>query len=134
MSEEQEFYDSGGSWSDRTVRRFIVGGLAFLLIAFVAASMLSDDSGGVGRPGDASARAACGHFHNVAVDYTDGVLTREELRGKLRQVNDTAQASEVAAVREAAREMFAAVTSGTQGEFDAAVRSMSSACDPYRGG
>lgn len=114
--------------------RWTVTVAALTLLAGVACGTDNGSGGSQDRPGDASARAACGHFHNVAVDARDGVLTEDELREKLREVNDTAQASDVTPVRNAAREMFAAITSGTADEFDEAVRRMSSACDPYRGG
>lgn len=103
-------------------------GVILLVLVLVSCSSTSEPSG------SASAGAACEHFHNVASDFSDGIMTQEELREKLREVDSAAAASDDTQVKSAAREMFAAVTSGTEEEFNDAVRSMSSACDRYRGG
>lgn len=72
-------------------------------------------------------RLACSHFRNVMGDASDGVLTDEELREKLREVDENA-AIATAEVQAAARSMFATVTSGTVEEFTAAVEDMHEAC------
>lgn len=78
--------------------------------------------------GDASSRLACSHFFNVANDATAGVLTVEELREKLKEVNDNAKVSEAPGIRESARAMLAAVTSDDGDGFLEAVEAMGDAC------
>jgi hypothetical protein len=87
----------------------------------VAASSSSND-------GDASSRLACSHFFNVASDASAGVLTDAELREKLKEVNNDAKVSDVAGVRNAARAMLAAATSGDGDAFTTAVTAMGNAC------
>lgn len=62
--------------------------------------------------GDASADLACTHFRNVARDYSDGLLTEDELRGKLQEVWNDARVSEHAAIVENSRRMLADITQG----------------------
>lgn len=59
---------------------------------------------------DASRRAACEHWANVARDAADGQLTDSEIRDKLAEVISTAGGAED--VGSAARELRGAVTTG----------------------
>jgi hypothetical protein len=63
----------------------------------------------------------CEHFRNVASDAPQGILTDQELREKLREVDDNAVIA-TDAVRQGARDMLAAITSGTAREFSRAIR------------
>lgn len=80
---------------------------------------------------DASAELACTHFRNVAADVSDGLLTDQEMRGKLKEVNDTASVSEYLPVRKAARNLLASVTTGTTDEAVRAIEKMGEACNNY---
>lgn len=114
--------------------------LVTVILAVIAAGC-SSSGGGSNRPasspvtasssssdGDASSRLACSHFFNVAGDASAGLLTETELREKLKEVNDNAKVSDVAGVRNAARAMLAAATSGNADAFTDAVTSMGNAC------
>jgi hypothetical protein len=72
---------------------------------------------------------ACRHFYNVAADA--GILSTEELRGKLQEVNSTASSGEDRAVRDAARDLLSAITNGDVADFESAVSDMDEACTPY---
>lgn len=63
---------------------------------------------------DASAEAACRHFRNVVGDAD--ILNNAELREKLKEIHDTASASEDAELQESARGMLASVTEGSPAE------------------
>lgn len=114
------------------------GCLVVVIATIVGAVVLSlagvGDDGSSGGSDDAGAELACSHFHNVAVDASEGILTGSELREKLQEIDDSASVSEDAAVRTAARSMLAANTAGDRERFEQAVGSMSDACDAYRDG
>jgi hypothetical protein len=80
---------------------------------------------------DIVATDACTHFKNVYRDTADGVLTDAELREKIKEVNDTASASEVPKIRTAARELLSAVTIGTTDDALAAMANMLAICNNY---
>ena len=100
--------------------------LLTVVFAFVGCSE-SSSSGGDGDTGSVSASLACDHFRNVAGDASDGLLTDAELREKLKEVYDNSigAAPEITA---AARDMLAAITSGTNQEFTRSIRAMGKAC------
>lgn len=97
-----------------------VDAVATVLVVAAALGACSSSGGG---------DLACGHFHNVAVDASDGVLTDTELRQKLKEVADAARGTDV---EDEARALLAEATSGGEASFTTAVRSMTSACDEYR--
>ena len=78
------------------------------------------------RTGSVSGRGACEHFHNTAVDYSDGVMTDSEFRENLQEVEGDAVGSPVEVE---ARAMLREFTTGTPEGFNAAVGTMSAACD-----
>jgi hypothetical protein len=78
---------------------------------------------------DASAQLACRHFRNVAADYSAGLLTMTELRGKLQEVNDDASVSQEPGIASSARGMLAAITAGDDAALATQVIAMSRACD-----
>lgn len=93
----------------------------------IAAAVLI--AGCQGKPGDASARFACDEFREAATDYTDGILTKDELRAKIASASRDADLSEVRGLSEAGRAMLAELTAGRMGdEFDRAVRAFGDAC------
>jgi hypothetical protein len=51
---------------------------------------------------DARTTVTCEHFHNVAVDVSEGILSDTELRDKLKEIDSSARGSEDASVRTAA--------------------------------
>lgn len=59
---------------------------------------------------DASTKAACRHFRNVADDAQRGLLTDAELREKLREVLRVARIADGPGVERHAEGLFAAVT------------------------
>jgi hypothetical protein len=69
---------------------------------------------------------ACRHFRNIANDAD--VLTDAEIREKMKEVHDDANIASPA-VRTAAREVLAAITSGTNAEFATAVERLDRACE-----
>lgn len=92
--------------------------VAFVLLA--ACSTSESD------PADDSS-LACDHFRNIAADVSAGVLTDAELRDKLKEVYDNASIA-TPEVREAAREMLAALTAGDVDAFSVAISDMDAAC------
>ena len=102
---------------------------AAIAVVSVLAFGCASTSGTAEQP----ASAACEQFHAVAVDWSDGVLTDDELRARIQRVETAAANGGDSAVASAAREMLSEVTSGTGAGLDGAVRTMSNACDPYRG-
>lgn len=70
---------------------------------------------------------ACNHFRNVSNDAAGGLLTNQELREKLKEVNkDAAIAS--SAVQEASREMLRAATANDSQALRVAINKMDQAC------
>lgn len=80
---------------------------------------------------DASATLACQHFGNVLGDIRDGILTGEEARQKLVEVNDDAKYSDDLQVRTSSKTLLAAFTSGTSDEVSTATNSLIEACTKY---
>lgn len=78
---------------------------------------------------DASTQLSCGHFRNVMRDVAGGLLTEAELREKTKQFYDTGQRSGVDSVRNATRQMLAAITTGDGDGYLAAAKRMGSACN-----
>lgn len=70
---------------------------------------------------------ACDHFRNIAGDVTEGVLTDEELREKLKEVDDNAVIA-TPEVRGAARAVLRAITQGAGEGLSQAVEDMDEAC------
>jgi hypothetical protein len=98
-------------------------GLALGAVLLVVAAACGDDGA------DASATLACQHFRNVARDQTDGLLTREELRRKLGEVERDARVSEEPGIASAARDMVAAATAGDDAALADAVTRFGSVCE-----
>ena len=73
-------------------------------------------------------RLACDHFRNVMRDVSDGILTPEELRGKLQEVDDNASIG-TPEVQTAATDMLRAATQDEGDAFVTSVASMDSACE-----
>lgn len=86
---------------------------------------------GVGCSGsedtDGGAFLACRAFRETAADYE--TLTATELRDRLADIDDDAEVADDADVRESARAMIVAATSGTDDELATAVLAMGEACD-----
>lgn len=59
---------------------------------------------------DGGATLACSQFSGVARDAADGLLTDDELRSKIQDVESDASVSDEPGVAESARRMLAAVT------------------------
>lgn len=76
---------------------------------------------------DTLSRAACEHWRNVLGDIQDGVLTDEEIRAKVQEVNADAQYSDAPGIADASRDLLAAATSDPSGFSDAAI-AFSDAC------
>jgi len=70
---------------------------------------------------------ACDHFRNVHRDIADGIYTDEELREKLKEVDDNAIIA-TPKVRRAARQLLSAVTVGTIKDVARGLDRMSDAC------
>lgn len=85
--------------------------------------------GGTDSGPDAGAQLACTHFSNVAQDAADGVLTNEELRSKIKEVEDDASVSDEPGVADAARRMLAAVTAVDPEAYGDAVTDFVAACN-----
>lgn len=104
------------------------GGIAAIVLvlivawSFIAQSCKSDD-----QRAEEDSSLACDHFHNVAADYADGILTPTELRTKLREINDNASIA-TPRIQAAATAMLREVTSGTDDSLADAVREMGAAC------
>ena len=90
------------------MRRWWVASAAVLALVGCTSSNGNGDA-------DGSASLACQHFRNVAADYSDEILTMDELRDKLKEVDGDAQYSTEPGVASSARAMLAAITAG---DFD----------------
>lgn len=78
---------------------------------------------------DSGALLACSDFRSAARDSNDGLLTDEELRGKLKDIESNASVSEEPGVASSARAMLAAATAGDVDGLAVAVERMADACD-----
>lgn len=103
----------------------------FGLILATSGGGKSDQPANTAKDKDAAATLACQHFSNVLGDVRDGVLTDSEFRAKMQEVNDDAKVSEDAQVRNSARDLLAAVTSGTTDEVTASTNSLAETCTNY---
>lgn len=74
-----------------------------------------------------SSSLACGHFRDVARDYSQGVLTLDELRDKLGEVRDDSVIA-TPRVQAAATAMMARITAGDLDGLSPAVEEMGAAC------
>jgi hypothetical protein len=99
-------------------------------VGLVAGLGCASGKGGTsnGSASDAGAELACTHFRNVAKDQADGLLTRDELRTKLKQVASDAQGATHQDINDQARAMVAAATSGDDEGLGSAVRAFDAAC------
>lgn len=74
-----------------------------------------------------NSQLACDHFRNVAGDASEGTLTDQELREKLKEVEDNAVIA-TEEVQEAATAMLRAITQGDAEALSQAVEEMDAAC------
>ncbi len=74
-----------------------------------------------------SSGLACRQFRATAGDAQKGILTNDELRKKLKEVNENAIIG-TPAVQLAAQHSLAGITSGDAADFGVAVKEMDSAC------
>lgn len=97
-----------------TVAAVVIG---FMLFCWACSAM--SPSGGTGSEKlenggtalyNADDKTACVHAHNVLVDVKEGLLTVEELRGKVQEVRRSANTP---AVEAAANKMLAALTTNS---------------------
>jgi len=102
---------------------------AALAIVALAATAACTDGYGDDGSGSAGADLACTHFRNIVGDIADGVLTDAEARAKFQEVEDSASGAEEADIRSSARELVAAMTTGTADDVAAAAIDMGAACD-----
>ncbi len=103
-----------------------------IAVLFVVISVTNDDtdtspsrSVSSASDEDRQSRMACTHFRNIANDAE--LMTDAEIRAKMREVHDDASIA-TPAVRSAARDALAAITSGTTAEFESAITRLSAAC------
>jgi hypothetical protein len=99
---------------------------ALLAAVLLAGCDLPESQGRDPYDEDASAQFACASFYDLA-DEAD-LLTDVEIRERLLAVWDDAQVSTRRPVREAARDMLAAITDGETRRFERAVSRMGDAC------
>lgn len=100
---------------------------AAALVALLAGC--GDSTGSAAKGPDASARAACEHFRNVADDVADGILTPSELREKVKDIYDAAQVTKEPGMAPAGRRLLAAATSGGTDELLSGFRRFDMECD-----
>jgi hypothetical protein len=84
--------------------------------------------GGSSEKGDAGAQLACPHFRSVMRDFTAHILTLDEFRGKLKEVNDNAKLSSEPGIAPNSQAMLAAVTQVDDPALSAAVSRFGDAC------
>lgn len=103
--------------------------LALALTLAVAAGCGGDDGQDQGL-GDDTSQHACTEFRTAAQDQTDGVLTADELRDQLQEVQRFADAGDDQAIADAASGMVAALTTNgyDSPETATAVTALSDAC------
>lgn len=95
-----------------------------VVMAVCVALVACNDSGA-----DSGAQLACRHFRDAANDYSDGILTMDELRGRLVDVDDDAQLSDEPGISSNARRMLAAATAGNESDLADAVTAFNAACE-----
>ncbi len=91
-----------------------------------SSSTSSSSSGG--EIHDASANLACTHRRNIMRDVSDGVLTENETREKLKKVANTGSVASPA-IASASRRMLAALTQNDEYAMRIALQDMDAACD-----
>ena len=99
--------------------RLILGALVCVLFVGCGGSSTGDSGG------SSDSMLACSHFRSVAYDASEGLLTEEEFREKLKEVYDNAAIASPR-VRRAAQRMLREVTAGNL--TDAAITAMGDAC------
>jgi hypothetical protein len=99
--------------------------IALTVGLFVVWAVLTADDNEPTAPAATNSSVACTHFRNVLGDAD--VLSDAELREKLKEVEGNASIASPA-VQAAARQLLAAVTSGTSGDVQAAATQMVTAC------
>jgi hypothetical protein len=77
---------------------------------------------------DSAAQVACRHWRNVSRDAAAGILTEDELREKLKEVNSSAWVSEEPGVAEHAEGLLAAVTQRDSDAVSQHADGLSQAC------
>lgn len=104
--------------------------LAVAVLAALTACGSSGGSGGTsgGAKGDASADLACTHFRNVAGDAAAGILSFEELRGKLQEVYGSAKYSDTPGIADGAQRLLADVTAPDAVAFKSDLTAFTQAC------
>lgn len=99
------------------------------IVALGIYSSLNGGSGsGGGGSGDAGAELACTHFRDVARDFGNGLLTLEELRGKLQEVDSNAKYSSSPGVAAGSQAMLRDITQGDIGALTTDLGTFSAAC------
>lgn len=77
---------------------------------------------------DASAKLSCAHFRNTAVDFTNGLLTTEEWREKLKQIYSDARGSQNEGIAINAQLMLSGETSEDRDAEGVAIKAFTAAC------
>lgn len=107
-----------------TIKRTIL----FILAVTLATACTSSSSSPSPSSYDASADLACTHFQNIVSDYTDGILTRDELRTKMVEVESDARNSDTPGVALAAKEVLAGLTARDYDRAAEGVTRLTRAC------
>jgi hypothetical protein len=84
--------------------------VAIVIFMAVGSAENRSSGGGGGSDGDASARNACRKTQELLDDLD--TLTFDEMRDRIKSINNSAEVSDVASVRVAARALLVAMTQG----------------------
>jgi hypothetical protein len=108
------------------MKRLVCGVLLLLLVAGCGGG---SDQGGEQQGPDASAQVACADFRSAMRDVQQGILTDEELRDKVKEIDREASVSTQAGLASAGRAMLREVTTGTGEGFVLAAKLFDQSCD-----
>lgn len=93
----------------------------------VAATLVLVACGG-DAVGDSLTERACADYRATSADFTDGLLTVPELRERMVGIEDDASKGSDEEVAAAARDLLAALTTGSTADAAAAIPPMAQAC------
>lgn len=124
-------------WQEMTLKEKITGIVVLIFIVLIIFMVIAGLSGGNKKETkskdtqtklDASATIACQDFNRVIKDAKSGILTGQELREKVKVVNDNAKLSSDLEVKNSAIHVLQAITTGTTEEFIVAADLLQKSC------
>ena len=99
---------------------------ALAVLAAVALAGCSSSGAGTSSSDDIVGQQACDDYRTLQQNITDGTVTPDEVRSKLKSINKDAQYAKTPGVVSGVRDALAGVTQGT--DVAAAAKTLDTAC------